>query len=322
MAAKSGASRIVAVPAAEPTAPVEVTPVEERSHLGRLILAKKNITVVEMLPPRGVDATSALEAARHLKDAGVDTLRISEAPRASARMGGIALAVLLERDAGVEPILHYTCSNRRLLAMQSELLGAYAIGIRNLLLSDGEPIRVGDYMDATAVFDVDSAGVTRLAWGLNQGRDLGGKPIGKPAGFYVGVTVNPLSLSTDEEIRRLEQKVEAGAEFVITEPIFVPDLLEAFIRRTQHCPVPVIAGIRLLTTARDTEFLANEVPGVSVPDHVLNRMRAAGTPEREREEGIAIARELVRSMRGIAQGIDLSIWNLPYGSALEVLAGS
>ena len=322
VAAKSGASRIVAVPAAEPTAPVEVTPVEERSHLGRLILAKKNITVVEMLPPRGVDATSALEAARHLKDAGVDTLRISEAPRASARMGAIALAVLLERDAGVEPILHYTCSNRRLLAMQSELLGAYAIGIRNLLLSDGEPIRVGDYMDATAVFDVDSAGVTRLAWGLNQGRDLGGKPIGKPAGFYVGVTVNPLSLSTDEEIRRLEQKVEAGAECVITEPIFVPDLLEAFIRRTQHCPVPVIAGIRLLTTARDTEFLANEVPGVSVPDHVLNRMRAAGTPEREREEGIAIARELVRSMRGIARGIDLSIWNLPYGSALEVLAGS
>jgi methionine synthase / methylenetetrahydrofolate reductase(NADPH) len=322
LAAKSGASRSVAVPAAEPTTRVEVTPVQERSHLGRLIFAKKNITVVEMLPPRGVDSTSALEAACQLKDAGVDALLISEAPRASARMGAMALAVLLERDAGVEPILHYTCSNRGLLAMQSELLGAYAIGVRNLLLSDGEPIRVGDYMDATAVFEADSAGVTRLVRGLNHGRDLGGKPIGKPAGFYVGVTVNPSFLSLDEEIRRLEQKVEAGAEFVITEPIFVPDLLEAFIRRTRHCPVPFVAGIRLLTSARDTEFLANEVPGVSVPDDLLHRMRAAGTPEREREEGIAIARELVRSMRGIAQGIDLSIWNVPYGGALEVLADS
>jgi homocysteine S-methyltransferase len=310
--------KTIAVRQTDTQPPVEEIPTERRSRLAQRLLQNERVFLVDIVPPRGADPAGVLEGARRLKDTGVDAVRVSEGPRSSASMGAMALAVVIQTQAGMEAILHYTCGDRSLLSMQSELLGAYALGVRNLCLSTGEPLRIGDYVDATAVHDVDSIGGSHLVTALNQGRDLGGKRIVPPTGFLVGVTVDPTALKLDEEIRRLEYKVEAGAHFAITTPIFRPEMLEMFLRRTEHLKLPLIAGIRPLSSYDETEFLNNEVPGFSIPDELLARMRNAGSPEREKQEGIVIAREIAERVRGLVQGIEVRIPGDSYGLAGEI----
>src|SRR5205085_2803676 len=233
------------------------------------------VTTVEVLPPKGCDPTKTLESIRLLKEAGVNAVNIPDGPRAQTRMGAQATAVLVEREIGLETVLHYTCRDRNLLGMLSDLLGAAALGLRNLLIITGDPPKMGPYPDATAVFDIDSIGLTNMASKLNHGLDLGNNPIGKPTAFSIGVGVNPGAVNLDEEIKRFEWKVEAGAEYAITQPVFDTDQLKRFLDRIEHLNIPIIAGIWPLISYRNAEFMHNEVPGVNVTPEILDRMRIA-----------------------------------------------
>jgi homocysteine S-methyltransferase len=285
-----------------------VAPLEERSKWGRKIARGEFVTTVEVLPPKGCDASKTLESIRLLKDAGVDAVNIPDGPRAQTRMSAQATAVLVEREIGLETVLHYTCRDRNLLGMMSDLLGAAALGLRNLLLITGDPPKMGPYPDATAVFDIDSIGLTNMVSKLNHGLDLGNNPTGTPTSFCIGVGVNPGALNVEEEIKRFEWKVEAGAEFAITQPVFDVEQLVSFLRRIEHARVPVVAGIWPLVSYRNAEFLHNEVPGVVVTPAIMSRMRAASEKGKEagREEGLQIARELLLEVRGAIQGVQVS----------------
>src|SRR5690606_14952021 len=219
---------------------------------------------VELVPPRGYDARPLIEQARQLRIHGVDLVNIPDGPRASTRMSALAAAVIVQQQSGIETILHYACRDRNLLGMQSDLLGAHSMGIRNVLLVTGDPPHVGDYPDATAVFDVDSIGLTNVVARLNQGLDIGGQPIGAPTAFHIGVAVNPSAIDPDHELRRFEYKVEAGAEFAVTQPVFDVGPLVSFLAKTR-ATVPILAAITPLASLRHAEFMANEVPGVYVP---------------------------------------------------------
>jgi homocysteine S-methyltransferase len=216
---------------------------------GRFVIA------VEVVAPRGVECADAIEQARILKTRGVDAISISDGHRTSARISGLSLAVLIEQQAGIETILHYACRDRNLIGIQSDLLGAHAMGLRNLMLITGDPGRVGDYPDATAVFDVDSIGLTNLVSRLNRGCDLGGQPIGAPTRFHIGVSVNAAAPNLDEELKRLEYKIEAGAEFVVTRPIFDVSAFERFLKRISPASLPIVAGLLPLESARHAEFI-------------------------------------------------------------------
>jgi homocysteine S-methyltransferase len=289
-------------------AAVEVVPLEERSNWGRKISRGEFVTTVEVLPPKGCDASKTLESIRLLKEAGVDAVNIPDGPRAQTRMSAQATAVLVEREIGLESVLHYTCRDRNLLGMMSDLLGAAALGLRNLLLITGDPPKMGPYPDATAVFDIDSIGLTNMVSKLNHGLDLGDNPTGTPTSFCIGVGINPGALNQEEEIKRFEWKVEAGAEFAITQPVFDVEQLLSFLRRIEHVRVPVVAGIWPLVSYRNAEFLHNEVPGVVVTPAIMERMRAASEKGKEagREEGLQIARELLLEVRGAIQGVQVS----------------
>jgi len=293
-------------------------PLEERSRLGAKIAYGQFATMVEIVPPKGTNIQKELEGARFLKSVGVDGINIPDSPRASARMSNQALALLLQQQAGIEAILHYTCRDRNVLCIQSDLLGAAAIGIRNLICITGDPPKMGGYPDATAVFDVDAIGLVNIVHNLNRGLDIGGNPIGAGTGFAIGVGANPGVPNIDEEIRRFEYKVEAGAEFAVTQPVFDLSLLETFLRRIEHCRIPVIAGIWPLVSARNAEFMKNELR-VSVPDSILERMTRAASPEAAREEGVAIAREMLVSVRDMVQGAQISAPQGRYSAAVDVL---
>lgn len=288
------------------------------------LAAGEFVSSVEVVPPRGVDASRLLADAERLRDAGVDAINIPDGPRAQSRMGAIATSVLVEQRVGIETVAHYTCRDRNLLGMLSDLLGASALGLRNLLLITGDPPKMGPYPDATAVFDIDAIGLTNLVAQLNRGLDPGGNDIGEPTRFVIGVGVNPASVDPAHELRRFGWKVEAGAEFAITQPVFDVEQLERFLdqlRDTGTPRIPIVAGVWPLVSARNAEFLANEVPGVTVPQRVLDRMRKASARSREHgvAEGIAIAREMLTAVRGSVQGVQLSA---PFGRvelALEVL---
>ncbi len=297
---------------------VEPVPKAARSRLAAAIEAGRFAISVEMLPPRGHDLTKNLEGARLLRDAGIDAINIPDGPRASARMSPMAMALLLERDVGIETIIHYCCRDRNLLGMQSDLLGGHALGIRNVLIVTGDPPKLGDYPDATAVFDVDSIGLTNMAARLNRGLDVGGNPIGTPTAFHIGVGVNPGAPDIEKEIARFEWKVEAGAEFAITQPVFDVDALLRFLDRIRHVRIPILAGIWPLASYRNAEFMNNEVPGVHVPADVLERMRRADTKEAARNEGIAIAREALAVLAPVVQGAQISAPFARYATAIEV----
>ena len=293
-------------------------PLQQRSQLGAKLARGEFVTMVEIVPPKGIDIRKEVEGARFLKSVGVDAVNIPDSPRASARMSNQALSLLIQREVGIDPILHYTCRDRNVLCIQSDLLGASAVGIRNLICITGDPPKMGNYPDATAVFDVDAIGLVNIVHNLNRGLDLGGNPIGTGTGFVIGVGANPGLTDMDEEIRRFEYKVQAGAEYAVTQPVFDLRLLENFLRRIEHCRIPVVAGIWPLVSVRNAEFMKNELR-VSVPDAILDRMARAQNPEAARAEGVAIAREMLIAARQMVQGAQISAPSGRYSSAVDVL---
>jgi homocysteine S-methyltransferase len=297
---------------------LSVVPLEKRSALGAKLARGDFATMVEVVPPKGIDIRKEVEGARFLKSVGVDAVNIPDSPRASARMSNQALSLLIQREVGIDAILHYTCRDRNVLCIQSDLLGAAAVGIRNLICITGDPPKMGNYPDATAVFDVDAIGLVNIVRNLNHGLDLGGNPIGTGTGFVIGVGANPGLTDLDEEIRRFEYKVEAGAEYAVTQPVFDLRLLENFLRRIEHCRIPVIAGIWPLVSVRNAEFMKNELR-VSVPDSILERMARAQTPDAARAEGVAIAREMLIAAKQTVQGAQISAPMGRYSSAVDVL---
>jgi len=312
---KSESARAASGP---PPKAVSAIPLEDKSPLGAKLARGEFVTMVEIVPPKGTDIRKEVEGARFLKSVGVDGINIPDSPRASARMSNQALSLLIQRDVGIDAILHYTCRDRNVLGIQSDLLGAAAVGIKNLICITGDPPRMGNYPDATAVFDVDAIGLVNIVHNLNRGLDIGGNPIGTGTGFVIGVGANPGLTDLDEEIRRFEYKVEAGAEYAVTQPVFDLRLLENFLRRIEHCRIPVVAGIWPLVSARNAEFMKNELK-VSVPDSIMGRMAKAQTPEAAREEGVNIAREMLIAVRHLVQGSQISAPLARYASAVDVL---
>jgi methionine synthase / methylenetetrahydrofolate reductase(NADPH) len=316
----------VAVAVADESAPVvTTTALAERSNWGRKIAAGELVTTVEIVPPKGITPARMLAGVRLLKEAGVDAVNVPDGPRAQMRMGVLPTATLVEQIVGTETVVHYCCRDRNLLGMLSDLLGAHALGLRNLLLITGDPPKMGPYPEATAVFDIDSIGLTNLVARLNRGMDPGGNPIGEPTSFTIGVGVNPGAPDLENELSRFYWKVDAGAEYAITQPVFDPDQLHRFVEEIDRrgVRIPIVAGIWPLVSARNAEFMANEVPGVVIPPAVLARMQRASARGKEHalEEGIAIAREMFDSVRGVVQGLQVSA---PFGRvafALQVFDG-
>jgi methionine synthase / methylenetetrahydrofolate reductase (NADH) len=300
-------------------APVVPTlPLAERTRLGGKIARREFATLIEIVPPRGTQPVKEIEAARFLKSVGIDAINIPDSPRASARMSNQALATLLQQQVGIEPVLHYTCRDRNVLGIQSDLLGAEALSIRNLICITGDPPKMGNYPDATAVFDVDAIGLVNIVANLNRGHDLGGNPIGAATAFVIGVGANPGVPNLDEEIRRFEYKVEAGAEYAVTQPVFDLALLEQFLRKIEHCRIPVFAGIWPLVSVRNAEFMQSEL-GVAVPADIMQRMARTTTAEASRAEGVAIAREMLIAVRQMVEGVQISAPLGRYAAAVDVL---
>ena len=299
----------------------EPVPKKQKSKLAEKIVQGKFVTLVEMLSPRGRDVTKQLAGAKKLKEKGIDAVNIPDGPRASARMNGLALAILLQNHVGIETVLHYTCRDRSLIGMQSDLLGASVLGIKNILAITGDPPMIGTYPQSSAVFDIDSIGLTNLLTNLNRGLDLGNKPIGDPTAFFIGVGVDPNSINLDKEIQRFYWKVDAGAEFAITQPVFDPVALEQFLEKVKDFRIPFIAGIWPLTSLRNAEFMKNEVPGVTVPDPIIEKMSRFDSKEDQLKTGIEIAREMVERVKKITSGIQVSAPFGKYTVALEVVEG-
>ncbi len=286
---------------------IVVVPTEQKSTLAKKIHDGKFVIEAELTPPKGCDPAKAVEKAKQLKECGVDVVNLPDGPRASARLSSFALAVLIEREANLETVLHFCCRDRNILGLQSDLMGAYALGIHNVLAITGDPPKVGNYPQAAAVFDIDSIGLVNIVHRLNHGRDLGNNLIGKPTAIHCGVGANPGAIDLDLEIKRFEMKVKAGAEFAVTQPVYDPELLKNFLKRIEHCRIPVIAGIWPLVSLKNAEFMNNEVPGASVPDHIMEKMRKADTLDAQREVGIQAAREALLGVKDFVGGVQVSV---------------
>ncbi len=297
---------------------VEPIALKDRSKIGAMLAAGEFCTLVEIVPPKGFDCSKELDGAAELYKLGVDAINVPDSPRASARMSAQSLCVQIQQRVGIETVLHYTCRDRNLLSIQSDLLGAASIGLKNILCLTGDPPKMGNYPDATAVFDVDAVGLTKIVRDLNLGMDISGGPIGGSAGFTVGVAANPGVVDIDNEVRRFAAKVEAGGEYGITQPVFDLRLLEQFLRRIEGFRVPIIAGIWPLTSVKNAEFMRNELK-VRMPEEILVRMAAAETPEASRSEGIAIAQEMLEKVRSQVQGVQVSAPFGKYKAAAQVL---
>lgn len=301
----------------------EPAPLEKRSRWGAKLAHGEFVTTIEITPPKGPNPDKMVESVHSIKAAGVDAVNVPDGPRAQNRMGAIAVAVLLQQRVGIETVLHYCCRDRNLLGMHSDLLGCAALGLRNMLLITGDPPKMGPYPEATAVFDIDSIGLTNMVSLMNRGLDLGGNPFGEPTCFTIGVGVNPGHLDLDYELKRLDWKVKAGAEYAITQPVFDARQLETFLRRIEHMKLPIVTGIWPLLSYRNAQFMNNEVPGVSVPDDVMERMRIASDKGKEfgLREGVTIARETLERVRHSVAGVQVSA---PLGRvdlALQVFEG-
>jgi homocysteine S-methyltransferase len=237
-----------------------------------------------------------------LTEKGVDVINIADGPRASARMSPFALAVLMQKQ-GVEPIIHYCCRDRNLLGMQADLIGFNAVGLKNLLIVTGDPPKMGDYPDATAVFDVDAIGLTRIASQLNVGLDMGHKALGQRTSLLLGVGANPGAVELGVEVERFHLKIEAGAEYCLTQPVYDVAILERFIEQTRPFSIPILVGILPLVSFRNAEFLHNEVPGMQIPEEIRERMRLASRQSKEAamEEGLKIAQEALLASKRIPE---------------------
>lgn len=311
-----GRGTVAAISVEEQSAGVEPMPLAERSQFGSKLAQGQFVTSVEIVPPKGCDPAKMIEGVRQLKAAGVDAVNVPDGPRAQSRMGALAVSLIIEQQVGIEAVTHYACRDRNLLGMYSDLLGAAALGLRNFLLVTGDPPKMGPYPDATAVFDIDSIGLANLVNRLNHGIDSGGNPIGKPTAFVIGVGVNPGAIDLEHELKRFEWKVEAGAEFAITQPVFDVNQLKYFLKRIEHCRIPIVPGIWPLTSYRNAEFLNNEVPGVSVPEPIMERMRKAPDGAAALNEGVRIAQEMLEEVRPYVQGVQVSA---PFGKIPHAL---
>jgi homocysteine S-methyltransferase len=295
------------------------SPLGERSRIGALIEQGSFVTLVEIVPPKGIGCAKEIEGARLLAQLGVHAINVPDSPRASARMSAQSLCIQIQQHTGIETILHYTCRDRNLLSIQSDLLGASSIGLHNILCLTGDPPKLGNYPDATAVFDVDSIGLVNIVRRLNHGLDIGSNSIGASTNFTIGVAANPGVPDIENELRRFKYKVEAGAEYAITQPVFDLRLLESFLDRIKDHRIPVIAGIWPLTSLRNAEFMKNDLR-VSMPEEIMLRMAQANTPDAARKEGILIAQEMLEAVRPFVQGIQVSAPFGRYTAAAEVIA--
>ncbi|MBW3670136.1 MAG: bifunctional homocysteine S-methyltransferase/methylenetetrahydrofolate reductase [Acidobacteria bacterium] len=302
---------------------VEPVALEKRSRWGERIAKGRFVTTIEIVPPKGPDPSDMIAKVRDIKAAGVHAVNIPDGPRAQNRMGALSVATIVEREVGIETVLHYCCRDRNLLGMHSDLLGCSALGLRNLLLITGDPPKMGPYPEATAVFDIDAIGLTNMVNLMNHGLDLGGNPLPSPTRFTIGVGVNPGHVDMDYELRRLDWKVKAGAEYAITQPVFDVRQLEGFIRTIEDLRLPIVAGIWPLLSYRNAMFMNNEVPGVSVPEDVIERMRLASEKSKEHgiREGVLIARETLEQIRSEVAGVQVSAPLGRVDMAIEVFEG-
>ena len=309
------------VPGTAPTFNAETppAPLGARSRIGALIEEGSFITLVEIIPPRGINCVQEIEGAQLLSQLGVHAINVPDSPRASARMSAQSLCIQIQQHTSIETILHYTCRDRNILSIQSDLLGASSIGLHNILCLTGDPPKLGNYPDATAVFDVDSIGLVNIVRRLNHGLDVGANAIGASTNFTIGIAANPGVPDIENELRRFAYKVEAGAEYAITQPVFDLRLLESFLERIKDFHIPIIAGIWPLTSLRNAEFMKNDLR-VSMPEEIMLRMAQADTPEAARKEGILIAQEMLEAVRPFVQGVQVSAPFGRYIAAAEVIS--
>jgi homocysteine S-methyltransferase len=300
---------------------LEAPPIQERSDLAAKLVRKRFVVSVEVNPPVGLDLTRAVAAATMLKKGGIDVVNIADGARAQARMGNLALAVRLQQEVGIETILHVCGRDRNLLATLAHLLGAHELGIRNLVIITGDPPKMGDFPDATAVYDLDSIGILKLATRLNHGVDPGGKPFGATTRFLLATGAEPAAINYAREISRLKEKKAGGAHLVMTQPVYDAAVLERFLDDCSGIGLPVLVGLLPLASYRNAEFLHNEVPGMQVPQAVRDRMRKAGTGAAARKEGVAIAREMLALVRSRVAGAYIMPPLEKYELALEVVDG-
>ncbi|MGH9560197.1 MAG: methylenetetrahydrofolate reductase, partial [Terracidiphilus sp.] len=297
----------------------------QRSKLGALLAEKKFIKLVEFVPPRGIDCSREIEGAQMLARLGVDAVDVYDAAQASARMSGQSLCIQIQQHTGMETVLHYTCRDRNLFSIQSDLLGASSIGLRNIFCVTGEPPKQGNYPDASQVFDVDSIGLVNIASRLNRGLDIGSNFIGASTNFTIGVAANPGVPEIENELRRFVYKVEAGAEYAITQAVFDLRLLQEFLEKTKERlgdrRIPIIAGIWPLTSLRNAEYMKNDLR-IAMPEEIMLRMAQANTPEAARAEGVKIAQEMLEAVRPLVQGVQVSAPYGHYDVAAEVIAGA
>ncbi len=290
---------------------LDLVPLENKSKIGYKLANKKFITFVELLAPRGVIADSELEKSKEMYYYGIDAINIPDGPRASARMSAGALALQIQNKIGIDTILHFVCRDRNVIGMQSDLMGYYALGLKNILAITGDPPKLGNYPDATAVFDVDAIGLVNVINRLNHGQDIAGNPIGNSTAYTIGVGADPGAIDLENEIKRLEWKINAGAEYIVTQPIFDLSVFNTFMDRISYLNTPVIAGLWPLVSIRNAEFMNNEVPGVNVPANIVERMRKyEGKKEEGINQGIEIAVELLDSIFSRIQGVQISA---PFG---------
>jgi homocysteine S-methyltransferase len=308
------------VPAILPGA-LQPVPFDQRSSLAAKVARGRFVVSVEVNPPVGLDPSRAVTAAKMLKEGGVDVVNIADGARAQARMSNLALAVRIEREVGLETIVHVCGRDRNLLGTLAHLLGAHDLGLRNLVIITGDPPKMGDFPDASAVYDLDSIGILKLAARLNHGVDPGGKALGATTRFVLATGAEPASLNYAREISRLHEKKAAGAELVMTQPVYDARVLERFLDDVAPLGLPVLVGLLPLASYRNAEFLHNEVPGMQVPDTVRERMRKAGSGAAARKEGVAIAREMLAAVRGRVAGAYVMPPLERYELALEVVDG-
>jgi methionine synthase / methylenetetrahydrofolate reductase (NADH) len=316
----SGKASVEIVARQNPGRWLEPAPAETRSRLAEKLVKGKFAVLAEIVPPKGSDATKEIEGARYLAAEGVDAVNIPDGLGASSRMSALTMAALLQQQVGIEVLLHYSSRDRNVLTIQSDLLGAQALGLRNILALTRDRAQYSTVAEQS-FFDVDSIGLVNILHNLNRGLDAGGNPLGTQTSFLVGVGLNPTAVDPDEEILRFEYKVGAGADFAVTQPVFDVAQLRSFLQRVASITagkIPVVAGIWPLTSFRNAEFVNNEVPGVSVPPTVMERMRKADTGDRARAEGTRIAQETLLEIRDLVHGVQITTPFGRYAMAVEV----
>ena len=292
-------------------------PLSEKSKVGKKIANGQKVLSIELTSPRGIDIRTTLEKAQACAEAGIDAINVPDGPRASSRLSPMATCVKIQQHCEIETILHFCCRDRNLIGMQSDLLGAHVMDLRNILVITGDPPKLGQYPDATGVFDMDSIALTSVIKNLNRGLDIAGNELSSQLALTIGVGANPVAAEMDREVERFGKKVAAGAEYAITQPVFDIDMLVGFLERIESFRIPIIAGIWPFTSFKNAEFMANEVPGVIVPDKLLERMFAAKTKQQSRSIGIEIAHEMVQKLEDFVDGFAVSA---PFGNVRTALA--